>query len=87
MPVPAARGSVILIPRVGFADHVAMGRDVAPVVAAEVLIRHGLDDVRIGEYLARTWSLDDIDCMAAVRAAHVLVEREHPRPAGGGVAP
>jgi len=55
-----------------------MARDVAPLVAGEALLRHGLDDDRIIEYLARTWALDEIDCVAAVEAAHILVRREHP---------
>jgi hypothetical protein len=56
-----------------------MRRDVAPVVAAEVLLRHGFDDDSIASYLARTWPLDDNDCRAAVQAAHVLVRRESTR--------
>jgi hypothetical protein len=56
-----------------------MTRDVAPVVAAEVLLRHGFDDDSIAVYLARTWPLDENDCRAAVEAAHVLVQRESTR--------
>jgi len=55
-----------------------MACDVALVAAAEALLRHGIDDDRIIEYLARTWALDEIDCLAAVEAAHILVRREHP---------
>lgn len=52
-----------------------MGRDIAPVVAAEALLRHGMaDDVVVG-YVARTWPLDEADCRAAVRAAHILLRR------------
>ena len=54
----------------------AASRDVAPVIAAEALLRHGLHDDEVFAYLARTWSLDDVDCGAAVRAAHVLLRRE-----------
>ena len=59
-----------------------MAHDVARVVTAEVLIRHGFDDAKIVEYLARTWSLEDTDCIAEVRAAHVLFKREYPDPPG-----
>ncbi|HWS44670.1 MAG TPA: hypothetical protein VN636_02310 [Acidimicrobiia bacterium] len=54
--------------RVG-ADAWSVNRDVAPVVAAEVLVRHGLADDHIIDYLARTWELDETDCVAAVAAA------------------
>jgi len=53
-----------------------VGRDVAPVIAAEALLRHGMHDEEVSGYLARTWSLDDFDCDAAVRAAHVLLWHE-----------
>ena len=64
------------------ADTRNVNRDVAPVVAAEVLLRHGLADDRIVEYLARTWALDEIDCVSAVAAARVLIRREHPHEIG-----
>ena len=53
-----------------------VGRDVAPVIAAEALLRHGMHDEEVVGYLARTWSLADADCDAAVRAAHVLLRHE-----------
>jgi hypothetical protein len=55
-----------------------MRRDAAPVVAAKVLLRHGLDDEAILSYLARSWPLDDHDCRSALDAAHILLRREHP---------
>ena len=51
-------------------------RDLAPVIAAQALLRHGLHDHEVLGYVARTWALDDIDCHAAVAAAHVLLRRE-----------
>ena len=56
-----------------------MSRDLAPVVAAEVFIHHGLDKERNIENLARTRDLDEADAVAAVHAAHVLIQREHPQ--------
>ncbi len=61
------------------ADSDRVNRDAAPVVAAEVLLRHGLTDDAIAEWLVRTWDIDQHDCEAAVRAAHVLLKRGHPR--------
>ena len=60
-----------------------MSRDVAPLIAAETLLHHGLSDDAIVGYLARTWPLDDLDCRAAVDAAHILVRREHAEDAHG----
>ncbi len=54
-----------------------MGHDVAPVIAAEALFRHGMSDEVVAAYLARTWPIDDIDCRAALRAAHILLQKEH----------
>lgn len=51
-------------------------RDVAPVVAAEALLHHGMRDDVIISYLARTWALDDHECCSAVAAAHVLLRKE-----------
>ena len=51
-------------------------RDVAPVVAAEALLHHGMADDVIISYLARTWELDDRECFSAVAAAHVLLRKE-----------
>jgi hypothetical protein len=67
--------------RVGDAQR--MRRDVAPVVAAEVLLHHGLCDEAILSYLARSWPLDERDCRASLDAAHILLRRERPR----GTAP
>jgi hypothetical protein len=50
--------------------------EVAPVVAAEILLRHGFDDDRTAAYLLRTWPFDE---NAVVEAAHVLVQRESTR--------
>ena len=53
-----------------------MGRDVATVIAAEALLRHGMgDDVAVA-YLARTWPIDEAECRAALDAAHILLRRE-----------
>ena len=44
------------------------------MVAAEVLLHHGLSDEAILSYLARSWPL--VDCRAALNAAHILLRRE-----------
>ena len=66
-----------------------MAWDVAPVVAAQALLRHGLSDEVIVGYVARTWPLDDAECRAAVRAAHILFRRGQATlaTAGDGYAP
>jgi hypothetical protein len=48
---------------------------IAPVIAAEVLIRHGVDDRTIARYLVH-WGLDGRDPWLVLHAAHVLFERE-----------
>lgn len=53
-----------------------MSRDVTPVVAAQVLLRHGMADDVVAGYLARSWRLDDLDCHAALRVAHILLRRQ-----------
>jgi len=53
-----------------------VNRDVAPVIAAQALLAHGLADDVIVAYVRRTWNLDDIDAEAALAAARVLVRRE-----------
>jgi hypothetical protein len=58
-------------------DAERMRRDAAPVVAAKVLLRHGLGDDAILSYLARSWPLDERDCRSAVDAARILLRREH----------
>jgi len=54
-----------------------MSRNVAPLIAAEALLHHGLSDDAVVGYLVRTWPLDALDCRAAVNAAHILLRREH----------
>jgi hypothetical protein len=54
-----------------------MNRDAAPVVAAEMLIRHGFSDDLILAHLAQQWPLDEHECRDALDAAHILVRREH----------
>ena len=61
-----------------------MGRDVAPVVTAEILLRHGMADDVASAYLARTWPLDEADCQSAVTAAHILLRREQVREVSKG---
>lgn len=51
------------------------------MVAATVLLRHGLDDEAIVSYLARSWPIDERDCRSALDAAHILLRREHPHSA------
>lgn len=52
-----------------------MDRDIAPVIAAQALLAHGMQDRLVLDYVRRTWTLDPVDAGAAVRAAHILVER------------
>jgi hypothetical protein len=59
-----------------------MRRSSAPVVAAEVLLHHGLSDEAILWYLARSWPLVEADCRAALNAAHILLRREQACGAG-----
>ncbi len=49
----------------------------AAVVAARVLLLHGLSDDVIAGYIARTWALDGADCDAALASARALLRREH----------
>ena len=78
-----ASGARLPAPRPSFGvDDVRMRRDAAPVVAAKVLLRHGLDDASIVSYLARSWPLDERDCRSALDAAHILIRREHAHGAG-----
>lgn len=58
-------------------DTKCVNRDVAPVIAAQALLAHGIDDDVIVAYLRRTWHLDDIDAQAALAAARLLVRRRH----------
>ncbi len=64
-----------------------VGHDVAPVIAAEALFRHGMSDEVVAAYLSRTWPLDDIDCRAAVRAARILLHKEQHVAAGEASPP
>jgi len=57
-----------------------MRRDVAPLIAAEALLHHGLRDDVVMAYLARTWPLDDGDCRELIDAAHVLLRKERVEP-------
>ena len=57
------------------ADLSAMGRDVAPVIAAEVLLARGVREDIVFAYLASMWRLNDVDGRAAVAAAQVLLRR------------
>jgi len=52
-----------------------MGRDVAPVITARVLLAHGVRDDVVSAYVASMWALNDVDVRAAVAAAHVLLRR------------
>lgn len=61
------------------ADAFSSRRNAAPVLCAEVLLHHGLRDDAILSHLARAWPLDEIDCRAALDAAHILLRREQPR--------
>ncbi len=65
-------------------DAVGVNRDVAPVIAAEALLDHGMDGELIVAYLRKTWNLDDIDAAAALAAARVLQRRERLRRAKSG---
>ena len=62
--------------RMILADVEPMHRDAAPVIAGEVLLRHGFSDELILAHLARQWPLDEHECQSALRAAHMLVRRE-----------
>jgi hypothetical protein len=53
-----------------------MAHNIAPVIAAERLLHHGIADDVIAAYLARTWSLTVIEQRDAIAAAHVLLRRE-----------
>jgi hypothetical protein len=52
-----------------------MSRDVAPVIAAEVLLARGVREDMVFAYLASMWRLNDVDGRAAIAAAHVLLRR------------
>ena len=48
----------------------------APIVTAQALLRHDLADDWIIGYLARTWTLDDRHCHAALKTARFLIQQE-----------
>jgi len=48
--------------------------DVAPVIAAQALVAHGMNDIAVIAYVRRTWRLDADDAWAA---AHTLAGDEH----------
>ena len=50
--------------------------DSAPIVAARVLMRHGLADDVVSGYVARTWPLDARQCDAAIATARFLMQQE-----------
>ena len=54
-----------------------MNRDVAPVIAAQALLAHGMSDPIVLAYLQRTWRLDTRDAQAAIAAAHTLAGHHH----------
>jgi hypothetical protein len=60
--------------------HQGTTHDLAPVIAAQVLLRHGMSEDLVQEYVARTWPLEPDDCHAAIEAARLLLRREQPRP-------
>jgi hypothetical protein len=53
-----------------------MVRDSAPIVAAQVLMRHGLADDVISGYVARTWPLKAHQRDAALATARFLTEQQ-----------
>jgi hypothetical protein len=62
-----------------------MARDVAPVIAAETLLRHGLGEEKIIAFVSRTWALDRADAQAVLAAARALLRREGVTSAGASV--
>jgi len=53
-----------------------MVSDSAPIVAAQVLMRHGFADDVISGYVARTWPLKEHECNAALATARFLAQQE-----------
>ncbi len=64
-----------------------MNHDVAPVVAAQALLAHGLDDEAVLTYVRRTWKLDPHDAQAAIAAARVILRSEERAAASKGNGP
>ena len=54
-----------------------MHRDAAPVIAAQALLAHGVQDELVLAYVQRTWRLDSTDAHAAVDAANTLAGHDH----------
>ena len=59
------------------AEEKVMNRDVAPVIAAQALLAHAMDDRDVLAYVQRTWRLDSVNARAAVDAAHTLAGHHH----------
>ena len=53
-----------------------MASNDAPVIAARVLLQHGLADDDVVSYLARAFALDHRRCRAALAVARILVQQE-----------
>jgi hypothetical protein len=56
----------------GDSDH--LRRHAAPVVAAEALLAHQINDQAILRYLTRRWALGPSDAISALSAARALAE-------------
>ena len=55
----------------------ANGRgSIAPVLAAESLLRHGVDDATVERFLMTRWHLSGRDPQLVLHAAHILYARE-----------
>ena len=72
----ASRARIADAGEVGGQRENPMGRDIAHVVTAKILLCHGMADDVASAYLARTWPLDEADCRSAVTAARILLRRE-----------
>jgi hypothetical protein len=49
--------------------------DAAPVVAAEMLIRHGFSDALIVAHIQTQWPLKEHERQRVLEAAHIIVRR------------
>jgi hypothetical protein len=54
-----------------------MSHRVAPVIAAQALLAHGVDEAAVFAYVQRTWRLDPADARAAIAAANTLAGHDH----------
>lgn len=52
-----------------------MSRDLSPVIAAQVMLAHGIGDDIVSAHVAFMWPLNAVDAGAPVAAAHVLLRR------------